>query len=86
MEIKRTLLFGCARPKICSGLSFELASVVGCWDWGRFRDYVLHPGRIGSDETTEELLGGNQEVDVNERGIYVVQAARWLAHLGRRWA
>jgi hypothetical protein len=31
------------RSKVCSGLSFCLASVVGCWDWDHFWDRRFTP-------------------------------------------
>jgi hypothetical protein len=37
---------------------------------------------MDTDKMARELSGENQEVDFDKRGVYMVQTARRVAHLG----
>ena len=47
----------CPCSKVCPGLSFCPASVVGSWDWDHLWDDVLHPNGMDTGEVAQELSG-----------------------------
>ena len=59
MKADRPHSSGSARFEVRSGLSFCLASAMGCWYWGHLWEHVLCPGGAHSDEKAQQLFRGN---------------------------